>query len=492
MERILKGLQPENVFYYFEEISRIPRGSGNERAISNYLVHFAKSRGFMVIQDDSLNVIIDKPASPGYEKMPKIMLQGHMDMVCEKDPEVQHNFIEDPIPLVIDGEYLRSEGTTLGADDGNALALILSILDNKEISLPAIQAIFTSREEIGLIGAMELSPDSIDGDYLIGLDYSQDNNILVSSAGSASSLLTLSAEKIPLCSNKKKAAFKIEISGLTSGHSGIEIIKRRANANKLLGEILSELSHVTAIELSSIWGGDNYNVIPSKAHAIICFDKKDKFTIQQKIAALSEIMFREYKENDPNIKITGISCDLPEKSYSQDVTKKLILLLDIIPDGLQNYMDEDRKISKCSVNLGVVREADKGITLMAMARSNSEYQLDQLLRRINNISTLCEVAYTLQDRSPVWEYAPSPHLISYVQDVWEALRGIRPPVNIIHASVETGIIIKKMQEKCKAIEAINLGVKNYDVHTTRERMEIASIGRTYELLIKILEGFPEK
>lgn len=195
MERVLKGLEPENVFYWFEEISRIPRGSGNEQAVSDFLVNFAKERGLEVKRDDALNVVIDKPATAGYENRPKVILQGHMDMVYVKNPGVEHDFLKDPIRLVVDGEYLRADGTSLGADDGNAVSLCLAILDNEETPHPALEVVLTTGEETSLIGATAMDAGMLDGDYLIGLDYSQDTNVLVSCAGSSEVFFTVEAGK---------------------------------------------------------------------------------------------------------------------------------------------------------------------------------------------------------------------------------------------------------------------------------------------------------
>ncbi|WP_084544155.1 beta-Ala-His dipeptidase [Paenisporosarcina indica] len=487
MERVLSGLHPENVFYFFEEISRIPRCSGNEQAISDYLVAFAKERRLKVKRDAALNVVIDKPASPGYEDRPKVILQGHMDMVCVKNLGVEHDFEKDPIELVIDGEFLRANGTSLGADDGNAIAICLAILDNDEIVHPALEVVFTTGEEVGMQGVMAMDVTMLDGDYWISLDYSQDSDVLVSSAGSSNNYFTVKTAKKAIGHPKSKKALCIRIDSLTSGHSGIEIIKGRANANRILGEILSKLENIAPIELAEISGGTKNNVIPAAAQATICCETEVAEQLKQVTEDLVKQLKLEYCETDPIMNVECVFCEMPEYAYSKVVTKTVVTLLNLVPNGLQNYLDVSRTFTKSSANLGVVYETEQGVEMQSMTRSNSEYEHDQILRRMEQLAELCGVEYRCEGRIPVWEYDPNSSLARQVQDIWERLRGTRPETNIIHAGVETGLIIGKMREQGRMLQAINVGVRNYDVHTPRERMEITSLGRTYELIIGILK-----
>ena len=486
MTRILGGLKPEKAFYFFEEISRIPRGSGNEQVISDYLVGFAKERGLEVKRDAALNVVIKKPATFGYEKRPNVILQGHMDMVCVKEPGIEHDFLRDPIELVIDGELLRANGTSLGADNGNALALCLAILDNDTIQHPALNVLFTTNEETGMTGAKELDGSLLDGDYLIGLDYSQDSNILVSCAGSSNNYFTIKTAKKAVDRPERQNALCIRIAGLTSGHSGVEIIKGRANANRLLGEILSTLEKRSAFQIAEISGGTQINVIPAASQATICCADETAGQLTQVIAEIAEQLKREYRHTDPGMKVECSPVIVPERAYPPETAKTVSALLNLIPNGLQNYLDAARTLTKCSGNLGMVYETEQGIELLSMTRCNSEYEHEQILRRMEQLAELCGVEYHCDGRTPVWEYDPDSDLTKQVQDVCERRRGERPATAIIHAGVETGLIIGKMRKQGKTLQAVNLGVRNYDVHTPRERMEIASLGRTYELLVEIL------
>ena len=486
MKRVLEGLEPQKVFYFFEEISKIPRGSFNEKAVSDWIVNFARERGLSVTQDESWNVVINRPASPGYENKKKIILQGHMDMVCEKLPEVKHDFTKDGIELVVDGEFLRANGTTLGADDGNALALCLALLDDKELQAPALQVIFTTAEESGFKGVLALDGALIDGDYLIGLDYSQDDKILVSCAGDVhgSAFLPVSKEKTE--NSEGKCCLEISLSGLRSGHSGIEIIKGRCNANKLMGGILAKLNEEFQVDLAAAEGGTRSNVIPAEAKMTVCFKKEDEAAMRDVLTELSESMKVCYGKTDPELKLSVCEKPVPELCYRASDKENLIRLLDIVPNGLQTYLDVEHTITESSSNLGIVKEKEGGTEFVFLIRSNSNYQRDELNRKMETVCRLCGAEYRVEGCVNAWEYNPDSSLIPKVAEIFEQVKGFRPDIHIFHAGVETGELIEMAKKNGKKLEAVNLGVKNYDVHTPKERMEIASIGKTYELLKAIL------
>lgn len=496
MERILEGLKPEKVFYYFEEISRIPRGSGNEKAVSDYLVCFAKEHGFKVTRDDSLNVAISKPATPGYEDRPGIILQGHMDMVCVKDPGVEHDFEKDPIPMAVKDGYIYAEGTTLGADDGNALALALAILDNDEIKHPPLQAVFTVEEEIGLFGAARIDASMIEGDYLIGLDYSGEKDILVSCAGNSNNIFLIPAKKTPVgngaeCCAKKAGsgmqALRVAVGGLTSGHSGSQIICGFANANRLLGEILNALAGECKIKIAEINGGSKMNAIPAEAEAVILCPADQAQKAKEIFDSAAPALKKEYRETDPGMTLSCEETELPSECWPDRATEQTLALLALIPNGVQNYLDKERTMVKSSGNLATIRETEEGIELLSMVRSNSEYEHDQIIRRLSRLAELAGVGFRSVNRMPGWEYDPQSRFVTKIQDIWEEARGFRPPVSVTHGGVEAGILIDKMKERGRKLEAINMGINGDGAHTTSERVEIASLGRTYDLLIRILE-----
>jgi len=488
MMRVLQGYKPERVYHYFEEIAQIPRNSFQEERISNYLVNFAKEHGLDVYQDEHWNVVINKPASKGYESRKKVILQGHMDMVCVKNANVEHDFTKDPIELVVDGDYVKANGTTLGADDGNAVSIILAVLEDNEKPHPALQAIITTAEEVGMVGAVNLDGKQIDGEFLIGLDYSNNTSVLVSCAGSCQNVFSLERKSASVENLETKAAYEISVSGLLGGHSGIQIITGRANAIVVLDEILLNLRAEMPYELADFCGGDKENTIPAwaKATVVITEDKSQKFNTF--IRKMDVNLAKEYIEVDSDIKLQATEVKVPKECWKDETTNNLLKFIDLIPNGLQTYLDSARTLAKSSSNLGVL-EIDKSIIkLLAHSRANTEYQHDQILRRFKEIATFCDIKYVYNHRVPAWEYDRQAVLPGKVQDIWEKVRGVRPPIAIFHAGVEPGIFIQKMQERGRHLEAVNIGIHNIDVHSPRERMEIKTLGQAFELVQAILEN----
>lgn len=486
--RVLQGYKLERVYNYFEEIAKIPRNSFQEEKISNYLVAFAQAQGLEVYQDKFLNVVINKPASPGYENRKKVILQGHMDMVCVKDADVEHDFSRDPIELVVDGDYVKAKGTTLGADDGNAVSIILAVLEDNEHPHPALQAIITTAEEAGMVGAVNLDGKVIDGDFLIGLDYSNNTSILVSCAGSCQNVFSLAKQMVKVEQNEDKVAYELSLTGLLGGHSGIQIIVGRANAIVVMNEVLADLQSVLPYELVNFVGGDKENTIAPWAKAILVVPKECAEKLNSFVETISSALAKEYAEVDPDIKLELVEAGLPKECLSNAAKKDLLQFIDLIPNGLQTYLDAARTLAKSSSNLGVLVDDGQNITMYAHSRANTEYQHDQILRRFQEVAGYCKVKYVCNHRVPAWEYDREAILPGKVQNIWEKLRGTKPPIAIFHAGVEPGIFIKKMHERGKYLEAVNIGVHNIDVHTPRERMEIATLGQAFELVQAILEN----
>lgn len=487
MQRVLEKFKPEKLFYYFEEISRIPRNSHEEQQISDYLLKFACDHGWAAKRDGILNTVIDIPASPGYEERPKVILQGHMDMVCVKDPGVAHDFTKDAIPLAYDKEWIYAEGTTLGADDGKAIALILALLDDPTLRHPPIQAVFTASEEVGLYGAQNIDATMLDGKYLIGLDYSSDENILVSCAGSSEHMISIPSERIHIADPTEKKAFSINLSGLTSGHGGGDIHRYRANGVRLICEILCTLREQFSIELAAINGGSKPNVIPANGCATVVFSCPDEPLVKKQLEKLRDTLKTEYLHTDPKLELSWTETAVPELCYSEKSIQALLDCVDLLPLGLFNYLDEENRFCKSSCNMGMVFEEPDCIKVSEMVRGNSNYQHAQVIRRIHRAAVRCGAKHEQESYTPAWEVRDNSVLAQQVSDIWEEVRGVKPELNIIHATVEGGIFIEKMAALGKQIDVVNIGVKNPNVHTTKERMNIASFISAYELLRRVLE-----
>lgn len=492
MARVLEGYSPEKVYYFFEEISKIPRNSYEEQKITDYLLDFAAQRGLKAVRDEHLNVVIEKPATPGYENRPKVILQGHTDMICVKRPDVEHDFTKDPIELVVDGDYVRANGTTLGADDGNAVALMLALLDDDSFPHTAFQAVFTSAEEVSMMGAKNIDPHLLDGKYLIGLDYSQDRNILVGCAGISIHALTLPAAKAPLADPGQKAAVKISLSGLTGGHGGGDIIHYRANAIRLFAELLYALQEEVPFEVASVFAGEKNNSIPVNGELVLCYSRENGERVAAALGRIRDALQGEYAETDPGLSLVWEEAALPQACYDAETTGRLMQMMDLLPNGPFNFIDKARKFCKCSSNLGVLKEIDGGLYFTDTVRANSTYQNTQAHRRIAATAALCGASHECISYLPPWEYQRDSSFAKAVAKIWEPVKGYRPEENIIHATVETGLLIEKMHA-CgnTAAQGINLGVHNIDVHTFNERMELATLGKTFEVLRAVLEQIEE-
>ena len=487
MKRILEKFKPEKLFYYFEEISRIPRNSHEEQQISDYLIKFACDHGWTAKRDEVLNTVIDVPASPGYEERPKVILQGHMDMVCVKEPGIEHDFTKDAIPLAYDNEWIYAEGTTLGADDGKAIALILALLDDQSLRHPPIQAVFTASEEMGMYGAQNIDAAMLDGKYLIGLDYSSDENILVSCAGSSEHVISIPSERIHIVDPAKKKAFRINLNGLTSGHGGGDIHRYRANGVRLICEMLCTLREQFPIELAAINGGSKPNVIPANGCAAVVISCSDEELMKRQLEKLRDTLKTEYLYTDPKLELSWSETAVPDSCYSEKTVQAFLDCVDLLPIGLFNYLDEEHRFCKSSCNMGMVFEEPAGIKISEMVRGNSNYQHAQVIRRIHRAAARCGAVHEQESYTPAWEFRDHSELAQQVSDIWEKVRGVKPERNIIHATVEGGIFIEKMAAMGKHVDVVNIGVKTPDVHTTKERMSIASFISTYELLRHVLE-----
>lgn len=488
MERILDGLKPEKCFYYFEEISRIPRSSYKEEAVSNYLVEFAKKRGLKVIQDEAWNVLISKPATPGYEKRKGVMLQGHMDMVCVKDDGIEHDFDKDPIPMYIDGDYIRAHGTTLGADNATAVCLMLALLDSDDTEHPALQCIFTSAEEVGLVGASKLDPNSLEGEYLLNLDGSHIDQLLLSSAGGSVHTFTVARESTP-ADEAGRTGLAVRIGGLTSGHSGSLSYRCFANANKLMGNVLSDLSESFEFELGSLEGGTKMNAIAKEAKALLVIRTEDLGPIKQRLGEIGTSLMREYSVTDPDLHLACFEQPVPERIYSKKAQGQILALLDLLQDGPFRFMEPEKNMAKTSNNIGIVEEtAEDTVVVTCLMRSNSDYEHDELIRKTCRLSGLLQIGHEVRDRSSAWEFLPGCRLVELVSGLYEKNFGEKPKITMTHGGVEPGVIIGLGKQVGKNIQAVNFGVTSHGAHTTKEELYIPAMEQTYEWLKTVLKN----
>ena len=472
--RILEGLKPEKVFYYFEEISQIPRGSGNEKQISDYLYDLAISKGWEAIQDEHLNIIIKKPASKGYENAPAVMLQGHMDMVCEKNEGVEHDFEKDPIKLRIKDGYIYATDTTLGADNGIAVAYVLSVLDSVQ-EHPALEVLITTDEEKGMTGAHNLDGSLFKSKYLLNLD-SEEEGVFTSGCAGGSQI----DFKIPVkFQNTKGKAFKISVKGLSGGHSGVDIHKEKGNANKILGRILYDL--IDDVELSSIGGGSKTNAMPREANAVVTTDNLDK--VSKKLNKWNEILKNEYTFTEPNVMVTLTDLNKEVFPLEKEIYKKTAALINLIPVGvLSRSTAIDLVIS--SNNLGVITMDEKCITLFNHPRSSVETLLTEgFIPAMEQLASILDVECELGSHYSGWEYAKESEIRDICIETYRDMFKKEPVVGAIHAGLECGLLM----DKIPGLDAISMGPDGYDAHSPNEHVSIGSVGNIYNLLCEILK-----
>lgn len=472
----------EPIFDFFSQIAAIPRCSGHEKAISDYLVKFAKSRNLEVIQDSALNVIIKKPGTKGYENAPGVIIQGHMDMVCDKNKATVHDFEKDPIKLRVEGDMLYAQGTTLGADNGMAIAYALALLSSDDIPHPPLEVLITTEEETGMDGAMAVQPENLKGKYLINIDAEEEGKLFVSCAGGI-----MIKQSLPIIWEDTKSGlipFMITIRGLKGGHSGMEIHTGRGNANKLMGRVLNGIMEDIDFYIGELNGGFKANAIPREADALILINAGDENILKNKVNEWDKIFKNELRVADPGVSVNIEKADkVVKKVFSRGTMKKAIALLVLIPNGVQSMSMDIKGLVESSTNLGVVTTTDDEVIYDSAARSSVSSLKYKIANQCRLLSEFLDVKYTGSSDYPGWEYDPNSKLRDIFVGVYQSLHSGKPQVVAIHAGLECGLFKEKMPH----IDMISFGPNLYDVHTPDEHASISSVKRTWEYLIAVLK-----
>ena len=470
-----------DVLEYFKEISKIPRGSGNEKGISDWLYRFAKERDLFVIQDAVNNIIIRKPGTHGYEDSEPVIIQGHMDMVCEKNADKQHDFLTDPIKIITDGDCLKADGTTLGADNGIAVAMALSLLDSSDIPHPPLEVLMTVDEEQGMIGADNLDGSLLSGRKLINLDSDEEGVFTVSCAGGLRMELTLPVEYIELPSSY--GMFVIRVKGLKGGHSGMDINKCLANSNRLLGRVLNAVYTEMDAHVASISGGMKSNAIPRESEAVIAIRTEDYDKAAGLISSYETIFRNEYHESDPSVIIEFTRGETKSSQvFSQDTGKKAIAILCLSPLGVLEMSPDIPGFPETSNNLGVVFTDDNILSFEYSLRSSVASRKYALKAQIEQLADLAGARCESSSDYPEWEYSPNSSLRDTIVKEYKVLCGRKPKVEAIHAGLECGLFSRKLP----GVDMISFGPDITGAHSPGERMSISSVGRVWDFLTRIL------
>lgn len=481
---VLEALEPREVFGFFEDICNIPHGSGDTDKISNYLVDFAKNRNLRYIQDESGNVIIFKPGTKGYENSAPVIIQGHMDMVCEKDEDCDIDFKSEGLRLAVADGCVYAKGTTLGGDDGIAVAYALALLDSKDDAIPhpPLEVVITVDEEIGLLGANAIDCSPLKGKMLLNIDSEDEGILLVSCAGGATAecVLPVNYEKIG-----DSKAYKIVVSGVTGGHSGVEIHKQGANSNMVMGRVLDGLIHVANIKLYSFDGGLKDNAIPRQTVAIICVGgSTDMNLIKDYIEELDNTVRAEYSTTDEDIHISIEESDMVDKCMTEDSANRVICALRCLPNGVLRMHPHIDGLVQTSLNLGILKTKDAFVKMHFSVRSSMESEKKELTDRIETLMTMLGGNVIIKGVYPAWEYKENSKLRDIMVSVYEKLFGNKPQIEAIHAGLECGIFAGKID----GLDCVSYGPQMDDIHTPSEKLYIESTARYWEYTKEILKA----
>ncbi len=478
MNFVIHGREPASLFRFLEEISAIPRPSYHEGKIADYLVDFAKARGLEYHRDDADNVLIKKKATAGKEGLPAILFQGHTDMVCEKNSNVVHDFLEDPLKLYVEGKMLRAKGTTLGADDGIAVAMMLAMLDGELKEHPALECLFTTGEEVGLCGAHRFDYSLLGAERMVNLDSEEIGVVTAGCAGGLRSDLTLDCRVQPFAGQ----AIRVSITGLAGGHSGENINDGRANANRIMGQLLSALINTQEAYLISLWGGSKDNAIPRECEAILAVSDMDAA-----MDLLTDAAAETANRLSPKDRGFCLTVDVAEPTavmFDKTCSEKLIALLSTVPNGVLAMSRQVEGLVEFSRNLGVIKTEGDAVTLVFSTRSALEEQLNASVSELDTLADRMGASVRHHSRYPGWSYAEVSPLRNAYLEAYREVTGQDARVNVIHAGLECGVIASGVPD----MDIISIGPDILDIHSPDEALDLDSV----EILWKTLERLIEK
>ena len=473
MLKYITGVKNQLPLYYFERLSEIPRGSGNEKEVANYIADFARKKGHFCYMDEHLNVFVRKVASKGREGEAPILLQAHTDMVCEKNKGTAHDFVKDPIKLVQEGNILHADGTTLGADDGFGVSMMMAILDDDTISCPTVECLFTSSEEIGLVGASNFDYSLVTATRMINLDSAEDSTLIIGCCGGVRTEFTL-----PVTKSEAALGYRLCVEGLCGGHSGEDIDRSRLNAHILMGVLLNKINEKSPIRVAYLNGGDKDNAIPRECEAIFTADADVKNYIDE----IGEYAKNLVKANeDKGLKITfeeNVSCS----PFSYEDTKKLLKLLSV-RNGVLRYRTVAPILPELSRNLARIRTNENNVAVGFSSRCSLDEGLNESTGELDALASEMGAKAHHHEKYPGWESDPDAEIIESWKKAYAKVCGKELNVTLIHAGLECGIITSSV----KNLSAVAVGCNVIDLHTPMERMELDSYDRIYDTLIELLK-----
>ena len=474
---VLENIEPKEVFRFFEEMCQIPRGTFDTKRISDYCVAFAKERNLEVIQDEVNNVIIKKPGTAGYEDSEPVILQGHLDMVCEKRPDSAHDFSKDPIELVVDGDSVRAKDTTLGGDDGIAVAMALAVLDSTDIPHPPIEAVFTIDEEVGMGGAIALDMSGLKAHKVLNID-SEVEGILTTGCSGGFTCTT----EIPITRKAMEGTVvRIKIHGLQGGHSGIEINKQRGNAHKMMGRLLNRIAQEEEISLIRISGGAKDNVIAMECTAEFFTGHPDE--VKKAAEEMKAVWDNEFMGDEPTLMVdVEVEERVAAEALDRESTDRVISYIVICPNGVQTLARKLDNLVETSLNLGILATEDSVVRSVSLIRSSVESKKVLLREQMEQCAKLVSAKTSISNEYPAWQYNPDSELLELMNDTYKELFGKEPVISAVHAGLECGMFLGKRPD----LDCVSFGPDIPNVHSFNESVGIASTERMWNYLKAIL------
>ncbi len=473
----LAGLQPADVFGYFEEICSMPHGSGNTKIISDYLVDFAQKQGLRYAQDEDNNVILWQEGTCGLEDRPPVIIQGHMDMVCEKDADCPIDMDTEGLDVTHDGSYVYAKGTTLGGDDGIAVAYALALLADRSIPHPPLEVVITVDEEVGMLGAASIDLSQVKGRVLLNIDSEEEGIFTVSCAGGATATVTLPISRRPV----QGPCVSLVVDGLQGGHSGVEIHKNRANANKVMGTFLERIQKRVPLCLVSFAGGAKDNAIPRSCQAKAVALGMDLGCINEIAEALQQEIRENYNEPEATVQAFDVDA-LGANALSVEDTAKVIGLVCALPNSVQAMSQDMPGLVQTSLNMGIAK-LDDAMTMTFSVRSSVNQEKQELLKKLRELAEFYGGSYSQMGEYPAWEYKQDSVLRDTMVRVYRDMFGREAQVVAIHAGLECGLL----GEKLPGLDCVSIGPEMHDIHTSREKLGIASVERTWNFVKAILK-----
>lgn len=486
MSNVLSNLKPELVWKYFEEITQVPHPSKKEEKIREYMINWAKSLGLEYKSDALGNLVIKKPATPGMENRKSVCIQGHLDMVCEKNSDVEFDFDNDPLKVYIDGDWVKAEGTTLGADNGIGIAMGMALMASKDIQHPALELLCTLDEETGLTGAIQLGTDLVTADILLNLDSEDEDAFTIGCAGglNTSGIFKYEAEEVP----SNHTAFKLSLKGLRGGHSGIEIHDGRANAAKLLSRFLWNTIRTMPIKFVSFNSGNKHNAIPREAFATVLVPNEKVDEFNNLISQYKVIFKKEYATKEPNLDFFCEKTEMPNRILKSELAYKVLSSFVAMPHGVIRMSPDIAGLVQTSTNFAIVETRENEIFVLTSQRSSVESEKRFVENMVYAALELGGATVATGDGYPAWEPNVNSEILNVAKQVYKNVLGKEPKIEAIHAGLECGLI----GEKYPGIDMLSCGPNLRDVHSPDERVSISSVQRIWNFIVELMKNIPQK